>query len=238
MRLPTFAVMGTIGLAAIAVLAAIPGASAAGSGWHVGNYDPSGKTLSLGEASAPASGVATFNFTQQSSTCSPATSYTACGDLGAGTALLITDQGSNKSGLTGNDSEMNINANFTISNLSGTGAFTYGGEPYCGGSASVRLYFESTHGPFGYSNYWWSDTGFVNLVANGTFTLTAQIDPTLAAWGNWDGQPSAANTAAFTAAASDVTAIGLSFGGGCFFENGVGTTDGSGTFTLNSFSVS
>jgi hypothetical protein len=35
-----------------------------------------------------------------------------------------------------------------------------------------------------------------------------------------------------------VTAIGLSFGGGCFFENGVGTTDGSGTFTLNSYTVS
>jgi hypothetical protein len=32
--------------------------------------------------------------------------------------------------------------------------------------------------------------------------------------------------------------IGFSFGGGCFFENGVGTTDGSGTFTLGSFMVS
>jgi len=35
-----------------------------------------------------------------------------------------------------------------------------------------------------------------------------------------------------------VTVIGMSFGGGCFFENGVGTTDGSGTFTIDSFSVS
>jgi hypothetical protein len=30
---------------------------------------------------------------------------------------------------------------------------------------------------------------------------------------------------------------GFSFGRGCFFENGVGTTDGSGTFTLDSFTV-
>lgn len=38
-------------------------------------------------------------------------------------------------------------------------------------------------------------------------------------------------------AASNVTEIGISFGGGCFFENGVGTTDGSGMFTLTSFTV-
>ena len=44
-------------------------------------------------------------------------------------------------------------------------------------------------------------------------------------------------SAGFAAAASDVTMIGLSFGGGCFFENGVGTDDGSGTFTLNSFTT-
>jgi hypothetical protein len=34
-----------------------------------------------------------------------------------------------------------------------------------------------------------------------------------------------------------VTSIGLSFGGGFSFENGVGTTDGSGTFTLNSYAL-
>jgi hypothetical protein len=44
--------------------------------------------------------------------------------------------------------------------------------------------------------------------------------------------------AGFEAAISNVTAIGVSFGGGCFFENGVGTTDGSGTFTLNTFAAS
>jgi hypothetical protein len=29
----------------------------------------------------------------------------------------------------------------------------------------------------------------------------------------------------------NVQTVGLSFGGGCFFENGVTTSDGSGTFT-------
>jgi hypothetical protein len=54
-------------------------------------------------------------------------------------------------------------------------------------------------------------------------------------FGNFGGQ--SPYQAGFKAAVSNVTAIGLSFGGGCFFENGVGTTDGSGSFQLQSFSV-
>ena len=59
-------------------------------------------------------------------------------------------------------------------------------------------------------------------------------DPT-GQWSDWNGQPSASNAADFIAAAGNVTTVGLSFGGGCFFENGVGTTDGSGSFTLTDF---
>jgi len=58
------------------------------------------------------------------------------------------------------------------------------------------------------------------------------------AWSDWNGQPSATNSGAFDTAAASVTEVGLSFGGGCYFENGVGTSDGSGTFTLNTFTVS
>jgi hypothetical protein len=36
---------------------------------------------------------------------------------------------------------------------------------------------------------------------------------------------------------SKITDVGVSFGGGCYFENGVGEIDGSGTFTLNTFEV-
>jgi hypothetical protein len=32
--------------------------------------------------------------------------------------------------------------------------------------------------------------------------------------------------------------MGVSFGGSCFFEYSVGTTNGFGTFTINSFAVS
>ena len=58
-------------------------------------------------------------------------------------------------------------------------------------------------------------------------------------WSDWNGQPgnsSAPVTAAFNAAVAKVDTIGLSFGGGCFFENGVTTNDGSGTFALTAFS--
>ena len=57
-------------------------------------------------------------------------------------------------------------------------------------------------------------------------------------WSDYYGQFGSTVPADFAKAVANVTEIGVSFGGGCFYENGVGTTDGSGTFTLNTFSVS
>jgi hypothetical protein len=37
---------------------------------------------------------------------------------------------------------------------------------------------------------------------------------------------------------SNVTDMGVSFGGSCLSESSVGTTSGFGTFTINSFAVS
>ncbi len=71
----------------------------------------------------------------------------------------------------------------------------------------------------------------------GPGTLSALVD-SAQAWSDWNGQPSSANAAALNAAAVNATVVGLSFGGGCFFENGVGTSDGSGSFTLSSFTRS
>jgi hypothetical protein len=142
--------------------------------------------------------------------------------------------------LAGNLLGKTISATFTISNA--VGAFTYGGEPYCSDGAlpNARLYFDSApitskHQVF--TNYWWSDTATVTL-ANGTFTVTALVNPTTAFWGDINGEASATQIAGFDAAASNIKDIGLSFGGGCFFANGVGTTDGTGTFVLTTFTVS
>jgi hypothetical protein len=138
--------------------------------------------------------------------------------------------------LLGNLLTSTMSATFTIADV--TGNFTYGGEPSCGGTTgNVRLNFESIPPgtKFAYTNYWWADVSPASAVlANGDFTLTVTVDATQA-WSDWNGQPSSANADAFNAAATNVTAVGLSFGGGCFFENGVGTTDGSGTLTLNTF---
>lgn len=51
-------------------------------------------------------------------------------------------------------------------------------------------------------------------------------------WSDLNGTFGTNALAALNAAASNVTAVGLSFGGGCFAENGVGTADGSGSFTV------
>ena len=74
----------------------------------------------------------------------------------------------------------------------------------------------------------------MTLTGNGTATLTVPLTPSQ--WSDWNGQNGASVTAAFNAAVAKVSQIGLSFGGGCFFENGVTTTDGSGTFALTNFS--
>jgi hypothetical protein len=126
-------------------------------------------------------------------------------------------------------------ATFTVSGVTGT--FTYGGEPSCGGTTgNVRLAFESIPpgSKFAYTNYWWADASYVLANTDGAVTLTMVVD-SAQAWSDWNGQPSSGLPAEFNAAAGNMTEVGLSFGGGCFFENGVGTTDGSGSFTLTNF---
>lgn len=198
----------------VALVASAP-ALAGGSDWKVGYLNPSGRALSMSSANLPDSGLAAFDFTNQPNT-----------------SLLVTDHGS--SALRGNDAGKTITATFHISGV--TGAFFYDttNNP-CGTPANTRLFFQTDNGGgFAFTHFWWSDAAWTPL-ANGSFTLTANLNPV--GWSDWNGEPGVTQTAGFQDAASNVTTIGLSFGGGCFFENGVGTTDGSGTLTLDSFSV-
>jgi len=139
--------------------------------------------------------------------------------------------------LLGDQHASTMTASFTIQGVSGD--FTYGGEGTasnpCGTPGTVRLAFESIAPgtKFAYTNYWWSNPISVQL-ANGPGAMSVALtDPSL--WSDWNGANGAAVSDAFTAAASNMTVVGLSFGGGCFFENGVGNTDGSGSFTLTAF---
>ncbi len=191
-------------------------APTAATNWHLGVYTPSGRTLSQAETSTPATGLAEFQFT-----------------TAPNTALLLNTQGSQKS-LLGNDAGKTVTASFTIS-AKGS-AFTYYGEGTsgnsCGSAANVRLFFEtSTAGGFAPTQYWWSNPVGAKALGNGTYTVTAPLYP-----GDWTDYYGQMSSSGFAAAAANVTGIGLSFGGGCFFENGVGAPNAS--FTLNSFKVS
>ena len=186
------------------------------SNWKVGYYTPSGRALSLANAK-PGAGIASLDFTNQSDT-----------------ALLVTMHGASKGDTLGDLTGKTIHATFDVSGV--TGDFMYFGEPSCGGTtANTRLFFQTDNGGgFQYTHYWWSDAAWTPL-ANGTFALTAKVEP--AGWSDWNGQLGVDQVAGYMDAASNVTTIGLSFGGGCFFENGIGTTDGSGTLTLDTFTV-
>jgi hypothetical protein len=191
------------------------------STWKVGYYTPSGRALSFANAK-PGAGIASFDFTNQPDT-----------------ALLVTTHGAYKGSTLGNLTGKTITATFDISGA--TGAFTYWGEGTasnpCGTPANTRLFFQTDNGGgFAYTHYWWSNPMARVLIDGDHGTLIATVEPL--EWSDWDGKPGAIRLDGFADAASNVTTIGLSFGGGCFFENGVGTTDGSGTFTLTSFSVS
>ncbi len=102
----------------------------------------------------------------------------------------------------------------------------------------MRLYF-ATPG-FAYTHYWWSNPIHVDLTgtSGGPTTMSVPLTATdssgASQWSDWNGQVANSSsdvTAAFNAAVAKVNTVGLSFGGGCFFENGVTTSDRSGTFT-------
>jgi hypothetical protein len=93
---------------------------------------------------------------------------------------------------------------------------------------NVRLFFTTVIEPYplAYANaheleFWWAKEAFAR-VQQGTITLTAHLDP--AKWGDSQGHSGETEPyrAGFLSAASRVAQIGLSFGGGCFFDTGIG----------------
>jgi hypothetical protein len=184
------------------------------SNWHVGVYNSSGRAFSNGQAANAPGALATFHFTTS-----------------ADTALLTTSQGAQKGNLIGDIRGKQVTANFTIT---GSNDFQYYGQPdACGKPASVRLYFE-TSGKFAYTNFWWSNPAAQVLANGNNLTVTATVSGEQ--WSDWNGQFGTTEAAGFAAAAKNASAIGLSFGGGCFFENGVGASNAD--FTLNSYTLS
>jgi hypothetical protein len=121
-----------------------------------------------------------------------------------------------------------------------------GGDCVSNVPAAVRFYFRSPSAsgpstgtpPAGfYTQFWWSNPVNLQLLTgNQTPTLITAIMSDPNEWSDWNGQRGSnpAVPEAFLDAIQKVQAIGLSFGGECFFETGVTPTPD--TFTSEQFS--
>lgn len=201
--------------------------SAQAAEWTVYDYNPSGRGIR--PRSSPNSMPATTNNGTTSFQFIP----------GIFTALLVTKSPA----YTGDQSQKTLSDAVT---WSGTGGFS---EQNGGGCTPdqqyVRFYFESPSAsgpstgspPAGfYTQFWWSNPMRVDLAGDaGTGTMSAPLAFPAAAhqWSDWNGtfnDFSPALTEAFVEATQKVQMMGVSYGGGCFFENGL-TTGTGGTFS-------
>jgi hypothetical protein len=209
MKIPYRVAGALLAAGMLAGLAAAP-AMADASSWKVYNYNPSGRALTPVAPSSVSGNMVTFSF--------GANTYTA---------LVAT---SDKS-LTGNLTNGTLTDTVSWSGVTGTFQEQNGGG-CLPDNQFVRLYFASPG--FAFTNFWWSNPVHVDLTGtSGTGTMTVSLaDP--GQWSDFNGQVGNSSpdvTAGFFAAVAKVSAVGISFGGGCFFENGVTTSDGSGAFT-------
>src|SRR5260370_5016820 len=203
--------------AALASTAAVADAS---PNWHVCDRSASQRTLTSAEARGQGSDLATFDFLDP-----PTTSY------------LLTHQGA--SGLPGDISGRTVTATFSIEKSAGATFFYDTNNNPCGTPSSARLFFQtSKSGGFDETHFWWSNPESAVLdAATGEVTISAVVEG--AAWSDFNGHfgSDPQFSVGFEAAAANATYLGLSYGGGCFFANGVGVQGGSATFHLVAFSV-
>jgi hypothetical protein len=102
-------------------------------------------------------------------------------------------------------------------------------------------------------DYWWSNTPVRAMTgipgsyyqfsptgggSNGPIMLQVSLNPMN--WSDLCGHPGTFDLAAFMASISNIKDVGLSFGSGFFFENGVGVdgATGTATFQLTSYTIS
>jgi len=135
--------------------------------------------------------------------------------------------------------KVTVSATFTIT-MTGAPQFDYRTAPdnTCDRPASVRLFLQRRDDPMtGQGQYefyrWWSNAG-VELKA-GTFTLAVPLQP--ASWVSVMGKDGDRNPAEFSATLADLSHVGVTFGGGCFYGHGVRVVNGRATFTMKQFEV-
>jgi hypothetical protein len=211
--------------------------------------DPTAPTCTLDPAAAPTASWTVYDYNPSGHAIRPRVSpdsmpATTSGDNTSFqflpniyTALLTTTDSS----LTGDLSSRMLHV--TVSVSGGNGMFQDQNNGGCTpDTKTVRFYFASpkasgTTGPDTtgfYTRFWWSNPMSVPLVSDpqGSMTIGQPVNA-VHMWSDWNGKfndDSPEVMEAFQVAIHNVQTVGLSFGGGCFFENGVTTSDGSGTF--------
>jgi hypothetical protein len=86
----------------------------------------------------------------------------------------------------------------------------------------------------GFANRWWSNpTAFV--LGGSGWSADIPLDPAL--WSGVDGQWAVNDLANWQADLNGAQAIGVTFGGGCFFGHGVGVENGSAKVVITALSV-
>lgn len=204
-------------VALLALVLAVTPVLAGSTTWKLSSFNASGRALRSQTVAVAANGAASFTF--------PTT---------ADAAYLLSSKA--PAGPTG----LSATANITTT---GTTTFAYYPD---GAPAMVGLYFQTkSSGGFDPSDYWWSGSSRITLdsLVGTSVLLTETFDP--AEWTNFYGKPgtqtgtyevdgttypSAAD--GFAAAVANISSWGVSFGGGSFYANGVGTPTGSAVFTL------
>jgi hypothetical protein len=194
--------------------------------WTVYDYNPSGQALA--PRKSPNSMPATTGVDGSISFPFKADIYTAL--------LTTTDKS-----LTGDLHTKTLNA--TVEVQGGTvGTFQDQHNGGCADRKYVRFFLVSpkasgTTGPGTtgfYTQFWWSNPVDVTLATDPQLPLsmTAVVDG-VHQWSDWNGTFNDASPEVmehFQTAIHNVQTVGFSFGGGCFFENGVTTSDGEGVF--------
>jgi hypothetical protein len=121
----------------------------------------------------------------------------------------------------------------------GTPVFRYDTEPFntCVTPAHARPIIETSKGEADGFDRWWSNPVAYKLEA-GSITLTIPLTPDRwsSVFGKF-GNSSPEALAGFQTALQNVTGLGLTFGGGCFFGHGVYINEGTARFTLTHYEV-
>lgn len=204
-----------VALSMLVVMAATP-VLAGSATWKLQSFNRSGQALRAQVVDVSSAGAVTFTFPS-----APDAAYL--------TSAKVPSIGA-------------LSARVSIAADTGT---TFAYYP-TGADAKVGLYFQSNNaGPFDPSDYWWSSDRVLlsSLVDHPTLLATALADPS--AWTNFYGQPGTLDepyevngvtypsaAAGFAAAIADIDSWGVSFGGGSFYANGVGTPTGHAVFSL------